>query len=228
LQPTALVDDGSRIERDVTEGTHEQGRTGPQTQTCHHATGNKIGQTRRAEGQPMGAMPPTFENAARAGRAEDHEAEAASQPASILATRDYFDPLSTPNCEPSLRKRHSRQTWRRSRDRLRASWVRSWVYRGSLLFDDVIWANPVAIGLGRLRIAPRQPSNGIGALGVLLFAYLKLKLRLQIAATTRNSSVRLAHQPIAARKDLATRSRAAGAGHTWSLTAWAASSPALP
>ena len=55
-------------------------------------------------------------------------------------------------------------------------------YRGSLLFDDVIWANPVAIAFGRLselRLGAKR--NGVDALGVLQFAYLKLKLKLQIA-----------------------------------------------
>ena len=50
-------------------------------------------------------------------------------------------------------------------------------YRGSLLFDDVIWANPAAIAFGRLSEL-RLDSNGVGALGGLLFAYLKLN-RLQ-------------------------------------------------
>ena len=55
-------------------------------------------------------------------------------------------------------------------------------YHGSLLFDDVIWANPVAIAFGRLselRLGGKR--IGVDALGVLLFAYLKLKLKLQIA-----------------------------------------------
>jgi len=41
-------------------------------------------------------------------------------------------------------------------------------YRGSLLFDDVIWANPVAIAFGRLselRLGAKR--NGVDALGVL-------------------------------------------------------------
>jgi len=55
-------------------------------------------------------------------------------------------------------------------------------YHGTVLIDDVIWANPIAIALGRLsELRLGGKSNGVGALGVLLFAYLKLKLKLQIA-----------------------------------------------
>jgi hypothetical protein len=49
-------------------------------------------------------------------------------------------------------------------------------------FDDVIWANPLAIGLGRLtELTLNGAAKKIEPLGVLLFAYLKLKLKLQIA-----------------------------------------------
>jgi len=49
-------------------------------------------------------------------------------------------------------------------------------------FDDVIWADPIQIARGRLSelaLDGRQPQ--IEALGVILFAYLKLKLTLKIA-----------------------------------------------
>src|SRR5262245_35123137 len=55
-------------------------------------------------------------------------------------------------------------------------------YDGIFPFDDVIWVNPIAIALGRLsELRVGGTNNGVGALGVLLFAYLKLKLKLQIA-----------------------------------------------
>jgi pimeloyl-ACP methyl ester carboxylesterase len=55
-------------------------------------------------------------------------------------------------------------------------------YDGPLIFDDVIWANPVTIALGRLsELTLGGPHSGIDPLGVILFAYLKLKLKLQIA-----------------------------------------------
>ena len=49
-------------------------------------------------------------------------------------------------------------------------------------FDDVIWADPVDIALGRLgELKLNGAASNIQALGVMLFAYLKLKLRLQYA-----------------------------------------------
>ena len=55
-------------------------------------------------------------------------------------------------------------------------------YPGKLLFDDVIWANPVAIAFGRLsELRLGGASSTVDALGVIQFAYLKMKLKLQIA-----------------------------------------------
>jgi CHAT domain-containing protein len=52
----------------------------------------------------------------------------------------------------------------------------------SSLFDDVIWIDPVDIARGRLsELKLNGGKPGIQALGVILFAYLKLKLTLQIA-----------------------------------------------
>ena len=47
-------------------------------------------------------------------------------------------------------------------------------------FDDVIWANPVAFVAGRIAELELKGVSKIEALGVILFAYLKLKLKLQI------------------------------------------------
>jgi CHAT domain-containing protein/pimeloyl-ACP methyl ester carboxylesterase len=55
-------------------------------------------------------------------------------------------------------------------------------YDGPGPFDDVIWANPVEIALGRLdELSLDGQHPKIEALGVILFAYLKLKLKLRIA-----------------------------------------------
>ena len=55
-------------------------------------------------------------------------------------------------------------------------------YDGPLLFDDVLWVNPITIALGRLsELKLTAAKTRIDALGVILFAYLKLKLKLQIA-----------------------------------------------
>ncbi|MGB8528477.1 MAG: alpha/beta fold hydrolase [Rhodoplanes sp.] len=55
-------------------------------------------------------------------------------------------------------------------------------YPGALLFDDVIWADPVDIAAGRLtELRLKRARSSIQALGVMLFAYLKLKLKLKIA-----------------------------------------------
>ncbi|MEZ5784986.1 MAG: CHAT domain-containing protein [Xanthobacteraceae bacterium] len=55
-------------------------------------------------------------------------------------------------------------------------------YPGALLFDDVIWADPVDIAAGRLtELRLDRARSRIRALGVMLFAYLKLKLKLKIA-----------------------------------------------
>jgi CHAT domain-containing protein/pimeloyl-ACP methyl ester carboxylesterase len=55
-------------------------------------------------------------------------------------------------------------------------------YPRSMWFDDVIWADPVDIALGRLgELKLNGGSSRIDALGVMLFAYLKLKLKLQLA-----------------------------------------------
>jgi pimeloyl-ACP methyl ester carboxylesterase len=55
-------------------------------------------------------------------------------------------------------------------------------HAGSGLFDDVIWADPISIALGRLgELALNGGRSKIEALGVILFAYLKLKLKLKIA-----------------------------------------------
>ena len=49
------------------------------------------------------------------------------------------------------------------------------------IFDDVCWFDPLDIAAGRLTALALPPRGGrFEALGVLLFAYLKLKLRLQI------------------------------------------------
>lgn len=53
-------------------------------------------------------------------------------------------------------------------------------FKGKLLFDDVIWANPIAFVSGRLAELELKGASKIEALGVILFAYLKLKLKLQI------------------------------------------------
>ncbi len=49
------------------------------------------------------------------------------------------------------------------------------------LFDDVIWIDPVDITIGRLTTLSLDRPTNLKALGVMLFAYLKLKLRLRIA-----------------------------------------------
>src|SRR5581483_9660265 len=52
------------------------------------------------------------------------------------------------------------------------------------ILDDVIWINPIEIARGRLAALALRTSPGCGsyeALGAVLFAYLKLKLRLRIA-----------------------------------------------
>jgi len=52
--------------------------------------------------------------------------------------------------------------------------------RKRLLFDDVIWIDPIDVARGKLAELA-LPSKGVEALGVILLAYLKLKLRLTIA-----------------------------------------------
>lgn len=55
-------------------------------------------------------------------------------------------------------------------------------YARPLLFDDAIWVNPADIALGRLsELRLNGGASAIQALGVLLFAYLALKLRLRAA-----------------------------------------------
>ncbi|MGB0909943.1 MAG: CHAT domain-containing protein [Nitrospirales bacterium] len=49
------------------------------------------------------------------------------------------------------------------------------------LFDDVIWIDPIDIARGNLVDLALRRKNKYHALGVILFAYLKLKLRLKIA-----------------------------------------------
>jgi pimeloyl-ACP methyl ester carboxylesterase len=54
-------------------------------------------------------------------------------------------------------------------------------FPGPLIFNDTIWVDPAAIALGRLSELELQRRAGtISALGVILFAYLALKLRLRI------------------------------------------------
>ncbi len=48
-------------------------------------------------------------------------------------------------------------------------------------FDDTIWIDPVDIALGRLQNLALPDSRVINPLGVILFAYLRLKLRLKLA-----------------------------------------------
>ena len=55
-------------------------------------------------------------------------------------------------------------------------------YHGRFILDDTLWINPLNIALGRLsemRLPDKPPR--LSALGVVLFAYLKLKLKLRIA-----------------------------------------------
>ncbi|MFT4250867.1 MAG: CHAT domain-containing protein [Caulobacter sp.] len=49
------------------------------------------------------------------------------------------------------------------------------------VLDDVIWLDPVDIALGKLLQLRLEPGTKVRALGVVLFAYLSLKLRLEIA-----------------------------------------------
>lgn len=49
------------------------------------------------------------------------------------------------------------------------------------LFDDVVWANPLAIGIGRLAELKLPAGKNVRPVGTFLFTYLKLKLRLQIS-----------------------------------------------
>ena len=51
---------------------------------------------------------------------------------------------------------------------------------GPFLFDDVLWIDPVDIAIGNLADLALGGSNEYQALGVILFAYLKLKLHLKI------------------------------------------------
>ena len=54
-------------------------------------------------------------------------------------------------------------------------------YARTLWFDDVIWVDPLDIALGRLsELKLNGGRSRVGALGVILFAYLKLKLKLQL------------------------------------------------
>ncbi|MFL5309071.1 MAG: lipase family alpha/beta hydrolase, partial [Myxococcales bacterium] len=54
--------------------------------------------------------------------------------------------------------------------------------RGALHIPDPLWVNPLAIAFGRLtELALNGRSAAISATGVVLLAYLKLKLRLKIA-----------------------------------------------
>ena len=52
---------------------------------------------------------------------------------------------------------------------------------GDFLFNDVIWIDPVDIALGNLAKLTLRRRHEYQALGVILFAYLKLKLCLKIA-----------------------------------------------
>src|SRR5262249_12282210 len=55
-------------------------------------------------------------------------------------------------------------------------------YKRANWLDDVIWADPIDIALGRVgELKLNGGSSAIEALGVMLVAYLKLKLKLQIA-----------------------------------------------
>lgn len=54
-------------------------------------------------------------------------------------------------------------------------------YVGPLIFDDAVWADPADIALGRLgELRLGDGASAIQALGVMLFAYLALKLRLRV------------------------------------------------
>ena len=61
-------------------------------------------------------------------------------------------------------------------------------YAGPLLFDDTIWVDPADIALGRLsQLRLNGGASAIQALGVMLFAYLALKLRLRAKGTQPSS-----------------------------------------
>lgn len=54
--------------------------------------------------------------------------------------------------------------------------------RPGLLPDDIIWANPIDLALGKVsELALPQAGKPVKSLGVILLAYLTLKLRLQLA-----------------------------------------------
>ncbi len=53
--------------------------------------------------------------------------------------------------------------------------------RGGILPDDVLWVDPLEVCAGRLMELALPRGNRFRALGVMLLAYLKLKLRLEVA-----------------------------------------------
>ncbi|MGE0580827.1 MAG: CHAT domain-containing protein [Steroidobacteraceae bacterium] len=53
--------------------------------------------------------------------------------------------------------------------------------RGAGLPHDILWLDPIDIAIGRLREIVLRPHSPVRAMGVILFHFLKLKLRLAIA-----------------------------------------------
>jgi len=56
--------------------------------------------------------------------------------------------------------------------------------RGHGLPHDILWLDPIDIAIGRLREIALRPHTPVRAMGVILYSFLKLKLRLAVAGFT--------------------------------------------
>ncbi len=96
--------------------------------------------------------------------------------------QDYFGPESYSELRDLARNAAARSVRGGPRVLILPGIMGSTLAQKALGIDDVLWINPVEIALGRLtRLKLDGTASPYFADGVILFAYLKLKLRLKIA-----------------------------------------------
>jgi pimeloyl-ACP methyl ester carboxylesterase len=94
---------------------------------------------------------------------------------------DYFGPASYAELRELAREAATRSVRGGPRVLILPGIMGSTLGKRVLLLEDILWLNPIEIGLGRLTELRLTGASKYHAVGVILLAYLKLKLRLRIA-----------------------------------------------
>jgi pimeloyl-ACP methyl ester carboxylesterase len=154
------------------------------------AVRTKTGKTRRGRRRPPAkrvASPRRDASAAPAGAARSAYNLAADEVERLLRSREhgavleeYFGNVQYRELRDLAQEAAAARVRGGARVLILPGIMGSTLGRHRTLLDDVIWLDPIDIARGKL-LDLALPGGNIAALGVILFAYLKLKLRLKIA-----------------------------------------------